>query len=54
MQVDNKDVIEAGRNAWNKLSIIMDEDPELFDRYEAFKEFYELLCRKLFEEENSL
>lgn len=51
---DNKDVIEAGRVAWNKLSILMDTDPEIFKTTEEFKDFYELLCRKLFEEENSL
>jgi len=51
---DNKDVIEAARIAWNKLSLVMDSDPEMFEDYEAFKEFYEMLVRKLFEEENSL
>lgn len=52
---DNKDVIEAGRVAWNKLSVIMDSDPEMFEDYESFKEFYEMLVRKLFDnEENSL
>jgi|TARA_R100000081_G_C4782371_1_gene152315 hypothetical protein len=51
---DNRDVIEAGRKSWNKLSILMDKDPEVFRDYEAFKEFYELLVRKLFNEENSL
>ncbi len=48
---DNKDVIESGRIAWNKLSDVMDLEPELFDDYNSFKEFYEQLCRKLFEEE---
>lgn len=51
---DNKDVIEAGRIAWNELSIIMDKDPEVFKTTDEFKEFYELLCRKLFDEENTL
>jgi hypothetical protein len=51
---DNKDVIEAGRVAWNKLSLIMDTDPEVFEDTEKFKEFYEMLCRKLFNEENTL
>lgn len=51
---DNKDVIEAGRKSWNKLSLLMDKDPEIFKDYDDFKEFYELLCRKLFNEENSL
>ena len=51
---DNKDVIEAGRKSWNKLSLLMDNDPEIFKDYDDFKEFYELLCRKLFNEENSL
>lgn len=51
---DNRDVIEAGRKSWNKLSLLMDNDPEIFKDYDDFKEFYELLCRKLFNEENSL
>lgn len=51
---DNRDVIEAARIAWNKLSYLMDTDPEIFKTNEEFKEFYELLCRKLFDEENSL
>ena len=48
---DNRDVIEAGRVAWNTLSTIMDNEPELFDKYDEFKEFYGLLCDRLFESE---
>ena len=48
MMKGNKDVIEAARNAWNKLSVFMDEDPELFTNYEDFSDFYEMLVRKLF------
>tara|TARA_X000001316_G_C922335_1_gene37462 strand:+ start:2635 stop:2799 length:165 start_codon:yes stop_codon:yes gene_type:complete len=47
----NNEVIESGRVAWNELSLIMDEDPELFDSTRDFKEFYFLLCQKLFEDE---
>ena len=49
----NNEVIEAGRIAWNELSVIMDADPELFDATEEFKEFYFMLCQKLFEDENT-
>lgn len=48
----NNEVIEAGRIAWNELSLITDADPELFESTEDFKEFYFLLCQKLFEDEN--
>ena len=45
-------IIEAGRIAWNELSLITDAEPELFESTEDFKEFYFLLCQKLFEDEN--
>ena len=48
---DNRDVIEAGRVAWNTLSTIMDVEPELFKDYNEFKEFYQLLCDRLFQDE---
>ena len=48
---DNRDVIESGRVAWNTLSKIMDVEPELFDNYNEFKEFYMLLCERLFADE---
>lgn len=48
----NNEVIKAGRTAWNELSVIMDAEPELFDNDEDFKEFYFLLCQKLFEDES--
>lgn len=47
---DNRDVIESGRVAWNTLSKIMDVEPELFESYDEFKEFYVLLCERLFED----
>jgi len=49
----NREVIEAGRKAWNQLSLIIDKEPEIFqDDNEKWEEFYELLCRKLFEDES--
>tara|TARA_R100001509_G_C4819327_1_gene199217 strand:+ start:368 stop:532 length:165 start_codon:yes stop_codon:yes gene_type:complete len=48
---DNRDVIESGRVAWNTLSKIMDVDPELFESYTDFKEFYGMLCERLFTDE---
>lgn len=51
----NREVIEAGRKAWNQLSLIIDKEPELFeDGNEEWDEFYQLLCRKLFEDENKV
>lgn len=53
----NKEVIETGRIAWNKVSNLFDTEPQTFkdtpnDR-EAFAVFYKTLVTTLFEEEKS-
>lgn len=48
----NNEVIEAGRIAWNELSLIIDDDPEVFETTEEFKDFYFILCQKLFDDKN--
>lgn len=51
--IENAEVIEAGMKAWNTLTTYMDGGAELFDHPEDFRQFYNLMIERLFEEEVS-
>ena len=51
--IENAEVIESGMKAWNTLTELMDEGAELFEHPEDFRQFYNLVMERLFEEEVS-
>lgn len=51
--MNSADVIEAGMNAWNTLTELMDGGEATFDHPAEFREFYGLVLERLFEEETA-
>lgn len=49
----NTEVIKAAQEAWNDLTFILDEKPEIYEDLEEFAHFYETLVRGLFDDVES-
>ena len=51
---DNKELIESGMKAWNRLTDMIDtDDGRTFDNVDEFKQFYSVVMSSLFSEEES-
>lgn len=49
----SKDIVEAGRRAWNEISSKLDAKPTLYETYDEFEVFYKQILITLMNEESN-